>query len=397
MSKVPHISGNTNAKKFGFWESTTMLKLCAWLIFFIVATTTARAESGLRFKGDFETGKIQPKVEPHDGFFIKTLPEPQGSVKEVSIASGGAAPDSGLDTRVVQSDLVGGEVVKPRSGDFFIRSAIYYNKDYSGFAGNSGKNKPRSSITLSQHDFAYDEEGYIGFSIYVPKNFEDELGRKGHQGKSMLLTVTAPSAETFFNLNVWVPENDSEAHWFVQLQLNPESVSEKHPATIIEQIDLGRVAPDKGKWTDFVIRFRSNPFAVTTNPAKKGIPNAKDRTFEGNRGILQVWKAEGKPDSKGNRLMTLKIDKENTPVGLVPHETWQLDHSFRIYKHGWHHNPTTVDGPVWFGFDEIRFGVTAQDGTNYSVVHPAALACTDGCPSGSSSSPAPPKGLIVVQ
>jgi hypothetical protein len=169
---------------------------------------------------------------------------------------------------------------------------------------------------------------------------------------------------------------------------------------------MGPVEPDKGKWTDFVIRFRSNPFSRTVNPAKLGISNAKDQTFEGNKGILQVWKAEGPVDARGNREMALKVNKLNTPVGLVPHKSWQLDQSFRIYKHGWHQQPTSVKGPVWFGFDEIRFGLVNRDGTAYSDVHPAGLACTDRCPKDSGSSeppgeeevvPKPPEGLIVVQ
>lgn len=358
------------------------------------------ADSRLQFKGDFETGLIQPKRETHDGFFVKTLPHPQGSTTEVSIARGGGGPDSGLDTRVVRSDRVGSETVQPRRGDYFVRSAVYRDKDYSRFKGNSGKNKPRSNIGMNGHDFDYDTEGYVGFSIYVPKNFENEVGKKGEQGKSMLLTIGAPSAETFFNLNVWVPTNDSEAHWFIRTNLNDQSVTEMHKGTVTQDIDLGKVAADKGKWTDFVVRFRSNPFSRDTNPAQKGINGAMNRMFEGNKGILQVWKAEGGEDSKGNRRMSLVLNKVNEPVGLVPHNSWQLDSSFRIYKHGWHLQPSSVKGPVWFGFDEIRFGLTGRDGTTYADVHPANLSCTDGCkgiPNSNYSPPLAPTEVTVSQ
>lgn len=342
--------------------------------------SVAVADSRVKFTGNFETGEVQPKRDSHDGFFVKTLPNPQSKVSEVSITSGGAGPRSGLDTRVVATDAVDNQIVRPRSGRYFLRSAIYRDKDYSEFKGNGGKNKPRSSIGINAHKFDYDTEGYLGFSIFVPKKFENETGRKGEQGKSMVLTVGAPGAETFYNLNIWVPPAGSEAHWYLRLQLNPHSVKETHPATRIENIDLGSVRPDRGMWTDFVVRFRSNPFSRDTNPARQGINGAQDKRFQGNKGILQVWKAEGSPDRAGNRSMVLKVNKVNTPVGLVPHKRWKLDTSFRIYKHGWHHQPTSVRGPVWLGFDEIRLGLTGRDGTRFEDVHPTGRSCTHKCP-----------------
>ena len=137
--------------------------------------------------------------------------------------------------------------------------------------------------------------------------------------------------------------------------------------------------PDLGKWTDFIIRYRANPFSVRTNPFSKGIPNAKNRTYEGNKGILQVWKATGTEDRNGDRQMVSKINLVNTPIGLVPQASERIRHSFRVYKYGWHNNPTDVAGPVWFGFDEIRQGLAWRHGTGYSDVHPSGLPCTDGC------------------
>ncbi len=87
--------------------------------------------------------------------------------------------------------------------------------------------------------------------------------------------------------------------------------------------------PDLGKWTDFVIRFRVNPFSVATNPAKAGIPDSIDQVFEGNKGIFQLWKSEGNVDGQGNRKMVLKIDKVNTPVGLVLYSIEFFPHRFQ--------------------------------------------------------------------
>jgi hypothetical protein len=146
-------------------------------------------------------------------------------------------------------------------------------------------------------------------------------------------------------------------------------------------------------WTDFVIRFRENPFSVDTNPAKAGIPNAMDKLYEGNKGILQVWKAEGPVDSRGNRKMSLKLDLVNTPVGRVPHATDKRVLSFRIYKYGWKNAETDVKGPVWFGFDEIRLGF-ANAGATFADVAPSARSCEEGC-SSVAAAPKPPAQLRV--
>ena len=371
-----------------------MMKSGALLLVSLMMANISYAEAGrhVLFTGDFESGQIQKYGSVPDGFFVKTLPHPQGTVEEVVIGKGGAGPDSNLDTRVVSSEVVGSELVKPRSGRFFIRTAICHDKKYDGFGGNSELNKPRTSVIVKneQMKFDYDVEGYTGFSIYLPKNLENETGKRGEQGKNMLMNISAPGAAEFFTLSYWVPTSaeggGGDAHWWIRLNHSTRSTDRDRT----ENIDLGSVVGDKGKWTDFVIRWRSNPFSVDTNPYKAGVPNAKDQLYRGNKGILQVWKAEGSVNSDGNRMMALKVNKVNTPVGLVPHKDWKLGHSFRQYKHGWHLQPTSVAGPVWIGFDEIHFGLVSGDATSYEDVHASRLSCTDGCASGSLASAAPP-------
>jgi hypothetical protein len=376
-----------------------MLKSGALLLVGLAATNLAYGDQHVYFTGDFETGKVQTAGTSWDGFYVKTLPDPQGNTVEVNIGHGGAGPDTNLDTRVVRSELVGSELVTPRKGSFFIRSAIYFNKDYSGFTGNSGKNKPRTLIVAVKGDqrFDYDVEGYTGFSIYLPKNLENETGKRGEQGKNMLMNISAPGAAECFTLSYWVPTSaeggGNDSHWWIRLNHSTRSTDRDQT----ENIDLGSVVGDKGKWTDFVIRWRCNPFSVDTNPYKAGVPYAKDRLYEGNKGILQVWKADGSVDGDGNRRMVLKVNKVNTPVGLVPHKDWKLGHSFRQYKHGWHQQPTSVTGPVWIGFDEIRFGLSVRDATAYSDVHASQLVCTDCLATPNVAPPKPPKELAILQ
>ena len=305
-------------------------------------------------------------------------------VEEITNA-GGAGPGSNLDVRVEQNESVGGTLVQPRKGSYFLRSAIHFHKDYSVFSGNSNTNKPRWNGTCpAAMDFDYDKEVWFGFSIFVPSNFEDETARKGAQGENQLVDISedaGPSGGGFAILCVAVPGGFANlggitgdtSHWIVK---------EAHSATSTTQLppegyrcyDLGEVAADKGKWTDFVIRARINPFSVPTNPSTIQGGKTGMGTLTANKGILQIWKSTGAVDGNGNRTMVLtQANRVNEPVGMVPREGFLVGTSVRQYKYGWHHHNTSVTGPVWMGYDEFRFGETVRDGTGYSDVHPSQL------------------------
>lgn len=370
------------------------------LITLLIFSTYVSAQENVRFNGSFESGQLKTAGSRTDGFFLQTLPDPQGGVDYVNVGSGGAGPDSGLDARVVSRESVGSEIVRPRKGNYFFRGAIYFDKDYSRMPANinEDRNKPRFTLMMGDEDlrFDYDEEGFLGFSVYTPRNFEHELGIKDFRGGVTLLSTNPKTESTAWSLKPFVAEDQNEAHWWFIYNTNDTSTREGDSKIYV---DLGPVRADIGKWTDFVIRFRLNPFSVDTNPAALGIDDAKDKLYEGNKGILQLWKGEGSVDEDGNRKMVLKLDLVNTPVGLVPLASERIHHSFRQYKFGWHHNPTTVKGPIWFGFDEIRYGLVDRDGTSYSDVHPAGLPCPEGCSAKtarpSETKPNPPGNLTA--
>jgi hypothetical protein len=351
------------------------------------------AQQNVHFTGDFESGRIEASSSNKDGFYIHTLAHPQIGTESVRSSLGGFGPETGLDTRVVTSEIVGSEIVLPRNGKFFLRSALYFGKDYSEL--NSGLNKPRSKFPMSHENnrYDFDVEGYVGFSIYLPKNFEHETGTKDSRGSVMFYQgITQSASYTNWTLRVYVP-GGNVAHWIPYVNVNDKSVKSGGK----KEFDIGPVTEDLGKWTDFVVRYRFNPFSVKTNPAKAGIPSAKDQVYEGNKGIFQMWKSVGNVDGNGNRQMKLVIDMENEPVGIVPHATVKLVHQFKVYKYGWHVNPTDVAGPIWIGVDEFRDGRVLEDGTRYSDVHPG-LACADHCVGpGETRPPLPPADLIIVQ
>ena len=377
-----------------------MCKTMAHILLGITLSGTATAQQDLAFVGDFESGEIRPTEQKHDGFLIRTLPQPQAGSEIAASGSGGFGPNAAADTRVVHSEIVGTESVTPRKGAYFARSALYYKKNYLGLNADAGLDKPRSDLALTNptHRFDYDVEGYLGFSIYVPLNYEHETGTKDTPGATQLLSVKEPQSASrgFFVLEQYVPSGGTQARWFFRFSTNATSTFQE--GGVITKFDLGPVDNDRGKWTDFVIRFRENPFSVDTNPHARGIAGSKDQLYKGNRGIMQVWKAEGPVDGSGNRRMVSKVNVINKPLGLVPHATDLRSISLRIYKYGWKKNPTDVIGPVWFGFDEIRVGFSS-DGAKYSDVNPSGLACTDACPDTEPApvtKPTPPSSVDVT-
>jgi hypothetical protein len=304
-----------------------------------------------------------------------------------SVPNGGAAAGDNLDGRVVQSATVGGKLVTPRKGDHFLKTEIFYDKDYSLFAGNSGKNKPRINFhTVEDHQGDYDTETWVAFSIYLPEDFEHETETRGDIGSNQIWRVTGdsgPSGGDTAYINLFVPNGkpasggpvvaaDDVTHYVTRFSMDATSTNGGGPNQVTEWFDLGSVVPDLGKWTDFVIRYRLNPFTKQTN-ASSVDPDGKDQIYPGNKGIFQVWKSQGEPDANGDRPMALLIDKRNEPVGYVPHQSNRISHHWRQYKYGWHHHPTAVQGPIFIGFDEFRFGETVRDGTSFSDVHPSQL------------------------
>lgn len=347
----------------------------------------------------FETGEIQPnKGGGVDSAHIRTLPHPQTGSDSIRTGSGGCGPNSNCDMRVVRSEVVDGQEVTPRAGNYFLRMKLYKDKDYTEL--NGGAPKPRNELTFSDdhHRFDHDVEEWIGFSVFLPKGYEDETETIG-----LILTEisTGPSAQ-FLKLSVGMRSGDKDSRWYFHYHISDTKVAGGNEI----QVDLGSIEPDKGKWTDFVIRTRSNPFDVDTNPAKKGIKDANDKLYKANKGILQVWKSEGSVmDNNGNRKMVNKINKVDTPIGLVPGNTNgedKIHFNLRAYKGGWQGNrgqSTSVSGPIWIAWDEARFGEALRHGTRYEDVHPTGMSCTDKCPDGSSvaaesdAPPAPPSGL----
>ncbi len=189
----------------------------------------AAAQHNLSYVGDFESGQIQRSSQTKDGFWVKTLPNPQSGTDSISSGDGGFGPDAKADTRVVRDEVVGSETIRPRIGSYFVRSALYYNKSYLGLNSESGKDNPRTGIAMSDpaHRIGYDTEVYLGFSIYVPRNYEHETGVRATRGAIQLLAVKEPNNadRMFFVLEHFVPKGSNKARWFLKYATNDASTN----------------------------------------------------------------------------------------------------------------------------------------------------------------------------
>jgi hypothetical protein len=103
--------------------------------------------------------------------------------------------------------------------------------------------------------------------------------------------------------------------------------------------------------------------------------------------MLQIWKSTGSVDLNGNRQMGLIFSRVNQPLGLVPRADRGLRLIFDMYKYSWTTFDTDPVGPIFVGYDEIRFGRASRDGTGY----------VDVVPTGNSPTPIPNAPILTVQ
>src|SRR5262245_35857393 len=239
-------------------ERIVIRPLSALLAGILLSSAAIGAVKKVHFVGDFESGQIKGNGYPYDGFYVATLPEQQSGSQFLNNQDSSFGPSSNADTRVVQSENVGGQTVKPRSGKYFLRTEIYRNKNYLALNGFV-KNRPRSKIYMTNPNLLvdFDQEGYTGFSIFVPKDFQSERGVRVHRGSITLFTLDGAGGQ-LVDLSLWVQSPATEAHWFLRYWTATNNGKGK---VAVKVVDLGPVSADAGKWTDFVFRYRFNPFS----------------------------------------------------------------------------------------------------------------------------------------
>ena len=338
----------------------------------VTAKDIAPVERVVFYDGSFANGKVPSSSSLEGGGYFACKYQPEGGVNTFYVAGNpntwltgmdGLATDARLDGRVLTKETWNGEVIKPRSGTHFMRQVIYYTKQYEclnrGTDPNVSLDKPRVKFDQfnSVYRFEWDQEVWEGFSIRVPLDHVGDIATQGNGGGNMVWVLNAGDDFSQAMLRMGCASGENVEKWWFAYQVNRTSVGDLNidgatPPNYF--VDLGSTSADKGLWTDFVFRYRLNPFLVATNASTVG---GKNQVYQGNQGILQIWKGTGAADPiTGNRTMTRFCNIVNAPVGGVPHATAKLQVSHRSYKGGWKKNPTTSTAPIYLGWDEIRWG-----------------------------------------
>jgi hypothetical protein len=372
----------------------------------------------ISFLGNFESGSIQPRDEAVDGFSIDVL-SLDGTSKKVFDNGGLDADQSwGYDCYCTFGETPpdtpeGGSAsfVSPRQGTTFFRQTLWRDKDYKPM-NNESDDKPRIHLNTSwyvpfdgqssdaKNTLRYNREYYIGFSIYLPENFEvDRTGKRTQviqcQPKTWSITYRL---QIVGNRAIPGVGSDYGDRWSIGYTRNEGHMEDFYTPAVTHNFDLGSIYDDLGKWTDFVIRYRHNPNMgpddLDCSPISRRITGnavtayGADIILPPNEGIFQVWKTSGPVDINGNReFFGPYCDVTNSGVGCVPDGSFKRDDedftrpspdgawtSYRIYPGSWKRDPVSTNyGPRYVGWDEIRHGEVIRDGTTFESVNPGGL------------------------
>jgi hypothetical protein len=179
-----------------------MLKHFWQFLLLFCVSGLANAGENVYASAGFETGRFQPADQRTDAFWVRTLPDPQVGNQAIESGVGGGSPSSNWDLKVVR-EVQSNKIVRPRRGNYFVRSVLHYNKDYTKLS--DGVRAPRNSFSMASdaHRFDFDDEGWLGVSIFVPEDFENETGRSGPAGSIELVVTNTDSSAYFFNINIF--------------------------------------------------------------------------------------------------------------------------------------------------------------------------------------------------
>ncbi len=329
------------------------------------------------------------------GANILTLPITQvGTEATTSSSSPNTTPifrwglNSLTDTHIVTAETITEglstpEIVLPREGTYFWRQKIYRASGASYASPGTGVYptkhydqlnsstvhttdgstcRPRNAMSFQKeavYGFDRDAEVWMGFSLYIPTNWEHETYARGTTANGPMLLTLLPSSgnsldtnSTHLTLNAIVPDSGwtalrqptsgaTKTHWCIQWYRNPTSTQEAN----VTRLSLGEI--QLGKWTDFVFNMRWNPFTGNTT--------VLGTTYVGNSGKIRLWCGEQNSNgtrsiSSGSPLYTYSGPCGNYPSGkIIP--------SLRVYMFGWNNaNTSSRSHPVWVGADAFRWG-----------------------------------------
>lgn len=382
------------------------------------ATTSAASTRNVKFTGTIASDFIRGpnSITQTDAFLVETLPVNQtgdDSFSNAGTVTTCCGPSVALDSHVAASDVVdyagdgiAAETVTPRLGPYFYRVELFHNKTYNCLnspACNPGDatNKPRSKFTWSRTSLNFDsmEEFWVGFSLYIPNSFEHERDKGQHGNGPTILNINNNQSEGILEIKAMIkgpksyPTANSGSDLCSDNSTCLETNNSKIWATWPTQTTIGEPAYSakdwailadinacKGKWVDFVIRGVNDPYS--SGHTGNGTTEAAI-TYTANKGLLEIWASDctDTPDASGYRVMTKEVSVCKAPFGLVQrtgtNQKWGGGLTF--YAYGWKPGePTSRTHSIYYGADEVRYGITGDEGTGYADVNPSGKTWETG-------------------
>lgn len=312
---------------------------------------------------------------------------PHNAIDNKRIQSTGGSYGAWDSTRIV--DLQKALGIRGPESNFAYRMRLVYGRDYESWT-----TYPRTGIYITNgggyNDRLKDDREYwYCKNLIVPSNYVVDTA--GGSRETIEQYKNADNGRGHMVLYV------GDGKWQLLTETTASS-TDGGPEVIEWSQDIDS---DIGKGENiWVEHIRWNPFSTkTTVTSGMGKYAQVGETFEGNRGILEVWKslapgASGKSatlgtvtNNSGERKMMKIVERVNEPVGLVP--SWKDGDKTRgswsiapnLNKPGWYqdqspppscpHSKTTKCGEIEMYWQSIRL---LNASGSYSACHPTMEA-----------------------
>jgi hypothetical protein len=200
----------------GRYVSLLVLTLCAGALG--SSDSSAAQRKDILFESNFETGSIKHVSQNVDGWYVKVI-----------------NPDHAAITSSAS-----------RESDNGIRLFIDKDLDYSSVNQNE-QDKPRVNLGKTKLKFDYETDYWAGWSVYIPSSWKDDLAAnstttmqlKQPIGGSPIMEVTVKGG-----------------NWVIFNRQDESAVTWNSDTSVITELYKGPTSGDKGKWVDFVVKFR---------------------------------------------------------------------------------------------------------------------------------------------
>lgn len=369
-----------------------------------------------KYVGTFETnfGGTDSGINAPNAGWVKALTTAgadacSGKSSVLGGMTTGYKPGSGYLLRRETAVTINGSTIAPRSGSGFMYQFLDSTLNYAG-CPSGGVNSPRVALSLGQNTFKtilpYDTTILEGFSIFIPEDTQAEnCGSSSFDYRRMTFQENlnknglASSRNFLLGFGTKV-DGDTNPQFFLHINIDEsKQYFTSGEGYYIWLGDIGNKADsasDRGKWVDFVIRYRINPYAAAgrgifqvwrTDPASRSGPlklvyNLATDTAYPTTGSSPVTHAARRADNSGIDLPSSLYDQLGMAYDLA-NIGGEID--FRMYKYAWApgkgcppypavNGSTITTEQYGFGWDDIYIA-HESDGADCTDVTPDRASC----------------------